>query len=132
MNNEIRQALKLIKEILANDPITRSDDKELILAVWEVQGLILTPEQKNRFKNAFSAETIRRTRAKLNEQGEFLPPTQVLRRRKRLNAKMREEMRHPLTEQTVEYEPVPGRPNTLRPIIKTPVREQGIINYGTK
>ncbi len=131
MNNEIRQALKLIKQILANDPITRSDDKELILAVWEAQGLILTPEQKNRFKNAFSAETIRRTRAKLNEQGEFLPSTQILRRRKRLDATMRNMMREPLKD-PVEYEPVPGRPNTLRPVIKIPVGKQGVINYGTK
>lgn len=46
-------------------PDTRSSDKKLLLTYWEKQGLILTPEQKRKFMDCTTAESITRARRKL-------------------------------------------------------------------
>jgi len=88
MIQQIKNAEGLVKEILASYPETRSDDKKLILKVWEAQGLILTPEQKNLFKTCFSTETIRRTRQKIQEEGQFEATDEVKHARKKKEKEM--------------------------------------------
>ncbi len=61
INMDIKNAEPLIRKILSEFPETRNDDRELILKVWEAQGLKLSSYQAKLFKRVFSPETIRRT-----------------------------------------------------------------------
>ena len=69
--NQYKNAEHTIREVLRIYPETRNDDRELILKVWEVEGLELTPIQKQFFLKVMPAETIRRTRQKIQESGEL-------------------------------------------------------------
>lgn len=66
-----------IETVLRERVQTRSDDKMLILAVWEELGLKLTKEQIEVFYDLPSTETIRRVRQKLQEQGKYLATKEV-------------------------------------------------------
>jgi hypothetical protein len=64
----------VVEAVLARRPETRADHRLLMFRVWELQGLELTREQWAVVEELFQPETIRRTRAKLqNEEGRFLP-----------------------------------------------------------
>ena len=54
-----------VETILKHLPETRSSDKKLLLAYWQEQGLMLTPEQKQKFMKCTTAESITRARCKL-------------------------------------------------------------------
>lgn len=64
---------KFIALILKDNEKAREDDRELILAVWEKQGLRLTEQQKYMFRKVMSPETIRRSRQKIQEFGFYRP-----------------------------------------------------------
>lgn len=55
-------AEKFVRTVLRDVPITRNNDRVLMLEVWERQGLHLTTEQKKMFMRVLNPETIRRTR----------------------------------------------------------------------
>ena len=64
--------------VLLNKPETRNSDIDLIVEVWNAQGLHLTNQQIEHLKTRCSnPETIRRIRQKLQEQGKYLPSEQV-------------------------------------------------------
>ena len=75
LNNQIRQILLLNKK-------ARNSDKELIIEVWKANGLRLTQDQIAIFKKLPSTESIRRTRQKIQENGEFLADNNIRRTRK--------------------------------------------------
>ena len=63
-----------VETTLDRHPETRSDNRFLILRIWDELGLDLTPEQWARVPSLPQPETLRRTRAKIqNEEGRFLP-----------------------------------------------------------
>lgn len=70
-----------IERVLREHPETRSSDKTLILRVWEMYGFGLSEAQKEIFMKLPQAETIRRVRQKLQEQGKYQANDQVKRQR---------------------------------------------------
>lgn len=62
---------KLVERVLQQNPQARDDDKALMLEVWEMQGLCFSETQKKAFKRASSPESIRRTRQKFQQDGEY-------------------------------------------------------------
>lgn len=63
-----------VEEVLSRHAETRRDNRLLILRVWEEYGLQLTPAQWETVTRLPQPETIRRTRAKLqNEEGRYQP-----------------------------------------------------------
>lgn len=63
-----------VEKVLASYPETRSDNRLLLFRVWEQQGLQLTPEQWEMVTHLRQPETIRRTRAKVqNDEGRYRP-----------------------------------------------------------
>ena len=66
-----------VKQILSNHPETRDSDRKLILKVWQAEGLELTPEQRAKFMDCSSPETIRRIRQKLQEYNYYPASKQV-------------------------------------------------------
>lgn len=62
----------LIEQVLREHNAARSSDRILQLRVWHELGLILTPEQRAKFMEMPSSETIRRVRQKLQEDGKYL------------------------------------------------------------
>ncbi len=90
MISEILNAENLVKQILAECPETRSNDKELIIKVWEAQGLYLSDEQLEIFKKCFSTETIRRTRQKLQEEGLYPATENIQNKRRKLEQQTRD------------------------------------------
>ena len=88
-----KNSRKLILDILEKHPVTRGNDLELILKVWEYQGLHLTPQQLYLIHKVYTPETIRRTRQKIQEEGYFPAPKIVQEQRSLLEDSYREEMR---------------------------------------
>ena len=78
----------IVEKLLRDTPATRNDDILLILKVWELEGLNLTPEQKIKFKQVSKPETIRRTRQKIQEE-RYKPVEAVGQARKELATKTR-------------------------------------------
>lgn len=68
---------KVIEKILREDPVARDSDRRLILAVWEHYGLVLTREQRAKFMDTPSTESIRRTRQKFQEHGMYLASERI-------------------------------------------------------
>ena len=62
---------KLVERVLSQKPEARDDDKALMLEVWEMQGLCFSETQKKAFRRASSPESIRRTRQKFQQEGEY-------------------------------------------------------------
>lgn len=60
--------LQRVESILEHLPATRNSDKRLLLTYWEKQGLLLTDEQKRKFMNLTTAESITRARRKLKRK----------------------------------------------------------------
>jgi hypothetical protein len=95
MLSELKQANKIVEKVLQEYPITRGNDKELIIKFLEEQGLFLIEDQQKIFKKCFSVESCRRTRERLQEKGLYLPSQDV--RSRRLNADI--EMRNAVSSQ---------------------------------
>ena len=75
----------LVKTYLRDYSETRKSDRELMIRIWEQEGLKLDLYQKNCFLTKCSSpETIRRTRQKIQHDGFYLPDekTQKLRKQK--------------------------------------------------
>lgn len=87
--NDFKTAKKLIQSVLRDNEKTRGDDKELILTVWEKQGLKLDESQKALFKKVLPPETITRARRKIQETGLFKPRTVVYEQRQILEKEVR-------------------------------------------
>lgn len=68
-----------VESILKFVPETRSSDKKLLMTFWEKQGLILTPEQKRKFMDCTTAESI--TRARRNLKTEYPATKEVTEKR---------------------------------------------------
>lgn len=62
----------VVEEVLKIRQKARNSDRDLIACVWYKYGLRLTPEQYDKLMEIPSAETIRRIRQKLQEQGKYL------------------------------------------------------------
>lgn len=71
----------LIRSILRDDLRARDSDKELIIQVLIRKGFNPTKRQIEILRD-LSFESIRRTRQKLQEAGEFLPSLKVAKQRK--------------------------------------------------
>lgn len=67
----------IVKRVLRDNPGTRNSDRELLLVVWEEMGFYLSENQRAKFKDLPSTETIRRIRQKLQEGGEFVATNKV-------------------------------------------------------
>lgn len=61
-----------IKRLVRANPELADDDKRLIASIWYIEGWT-DPELYNHLKAVSSPETIRRTRAKLVEEGVIKP-----------------------------------------------------------
>lgn len=71
-----------VKWALKNVPFTRDSDIELIIQVWEQEGLILSHHQQNILRTKCSKpETIRRLRQKFQERGLYPASDRVERAR---------------------------------------------------
>lgn len=60
-----------VERVLQDNVSTRSNDRLLMLKIWEDEGLRFTPEQQQAFMKVSSPETIRRNRQKLQEDGKY-------------------------------------------------------------
>jgi hypothetical protein len=80
---------KIIEQTLRDNPGTRNSDRKLILEVWRRQGFELTAYQEEMFWRVGSAESIRRTRQKLQEKGLFLATEPIQKERARRGLKTR-------------------------------------------
>jgi hypothetical protein len=63
---------RLVRQALKDNPQARNSDRVLLIQVWHTLGLNLTPDQIRKFLDIPSAETIRRVRQKLQENGEYV------------------------------------------------------------
>lgn len=61
----------IVERTLEKYEKARSSDKLLLLYIWHQLGLEFTPEQREKFMDMPSAETIRRIRQKLQENGKY-------------------------------------------------------------
>lgn len=72
----------VVESTLAHYEAARSNDRLLLIQVWEAQGFIMTPEQKAKFMELPSAETIRRVRQKIQEEGKY-PANEYVRKQRK-------------------------------------------------
>lgn len=84
--------MKIVEEILSLYPSARNSDKELLLRVWEEEGLLLTPHQVEIFKGCTSDETITRKRRELQESGLYLATEPVRKSRFKKEIEKRNEV----------------------------------------
>lgn len=96
----------ITERALKNAPRARSDDKELLLLVWESYGLYLSETQRAKLKAAPSMETIVRIRRKLQEQGLYIATDRVRRNR---NFKAMEVQQRMPTTKPEKIEPLLGQ-----------------------
>jgi hypothetical protein len=81
----------VVRDLVKEKPYLVEDDKVLLLAVWEHQGLKLTEEQKVAwFDDCSTPETITRSRRWLLEQGLIDQSVEAEFRRQRLAMQYRE------------------------------------------
>lgn len=59
---------RLVERSLQKGQLYRDSDKELLLDVWEAQGLYFSQTQKQAFMNCSTAETITRARRALKDK----------------------------------------------------------------
>ena len=81
-----------VRFILAHFPEARSNDKLLMLLYWELIDKIKIPRE---FRQAFlhratHPETIRRCRQRIQAKQKYLPPEEVLERRRKLRKAFKE------------------------------------------
>lgn len=59
----IENAKELVKGVMADNPTTRDNDFDLIFETWELQGVIVPPDMREKIKkNCYTPETITRAR----------------------------------------------------------------------
>jgi hypothetical protein len=104
MLGKIRNVSKTVERVLASTPETRDSDTKLIIKVWELQGLCLTPEQQEKLHNVANPESIRRNRQKLQERGLYLGSLKIMRERKLRSYEMEQAM--PAYRSEYEYDPI--------------------------
>ena len=74
MSNIRYKIQKVIQKVLKEQPITRLDDKRLILEVWKEEGLHLGKMREAYFlANCSPPESITRARRKMQEDGFYKP-----------------------------------------------------------
>ncbi len=78
---DYKDSESFVKSILAEKPETRGDDWELLMAVWEKQGLKLTDDQKKMLRKCHPAETITRARRATQATGLYRPDRNVFEQR---------------------------------------------------
>jgi hypothetical protein len=71
----------VVLRVLRQDPLSRENDNRLVLAVCRELGYDLRPEQVDFISGLPSFAGIVRSRAKIQEQGRFLPPPEVWQKR---------------------------------------------------
>lgn len=81
----------LVRKILAEQPKTRDSYIELVFAVWEEQGLHLTPEQRSKISGLSNNESISRAARKIWENGEFKASEFVRKKRQQNEIEYRQE-----------------------------------------
>lgn len=74
---------ELVMKILKEYPETRSNDKLLVIKVWEYQGLKLTDQQINFLLNkyTYNSETITRIRREIQSRGLYRPDLEIQKQR---------------------------------------------------
>jgi hypothetical protein len=87
LKEEYEQAKKAVANILATDEEARNNDLWLIYRVWTHEQGIKVFIPFDEFQRLFSFETIRRTRQKFNEAGQYLPTDKSVMVRRRLKEK---------------------------------------------
>jgi len=87
-----------VYKILSSNPAARNSDKVLILEMWRMQDLHLTPDQQQKFMEVSSPESIRRARQKIQENGEFLADEKVQAKREELRQEVAGEAVAPKVE----------------------------------
>lgn len=83
-----------VESVLGTHMQARSNDKKLILEVWKKEGLPINWEFEQAFlgRDVSSPESVRRTRQKLQESGQYLAPKPVREARAKLEQETRQEM----------------------------------------
>lgn len=77
MYREIRNIKRDVESVLQVSHDARNSDRALILQVWAECGLVLDEKQREIWRNLPSSESIRRTRQKFQECGEYLADKEV-------------------------------------------------------
>lgn len=88
----MRQISSVVQNLLRDNAKMRNNDRLLILTVWENYGFKLTDEQRQKFWDLPSAETIRRIRQKLQEKGDYPADASVARVRRHRSMVMQQNM----------------------------------------
>lgn len=84
---------KVLRDNVHSDVSPRDSDKELTIQVMEHYGLWLSETQKAKFRNLpFALESIRRTRQKFQEQGQYTASQFVRRHRKFKSMEVQQKM----------------------------------------
>ena len=86
---------ELVIKILKDYPETRSNDKLLVIKVWEYQGLKLNEQQVNFLLNVYTynSESITRSRREIQSRGLYRSSPDVLKQRNLFEELKREEYR---------------------------------------
>jgi len=90
---DFKNAEQLVARVLKKYPEARSNDRELIRLVWELQGFRIPKKLLSFYYRVLSPETIRRTRQKLQSQGLFLPEPKKVAERSLFAMEMRDYFR---------------------------------------
>ena len=109
MIDEIRNKKDLVGKVLRDVPDTRDSDRLLILEVWEREGLILNPIQREQFMQVSSTETIRRVRQKYQEEGLYPAQDKIKKERDYRSWEMQQVM--PSVKPKLQYD---QETNTMR------------------
>lgn len=71
-STEMRETMRIrdkVKRVLTNKPDTKSNEKDLLLEVWEIEGFYLSDRQKQLFKDKCTTpESITRARRDLRQK----------------------------------------------------------------
>lgn len=111
------------EQVLAENQLYRDNDIELILRVWELEGFVLTPEQRKKFRQVTFPDSITRKRRELRHEYPASPEVEAERMRREIEE--REYYRNKTKEMsstTVRY--VERTPGVLTPIYETTVITQ--------
>lgn len=88
-----KNAEEITRSVLATNVESRGNDVELVLSVWEKQGLKLTDDQKKIAKMCYSPESITRARRKIQEVGLYRPSKEIQQKRMFMEDMYRENYR---------------------------------------
>lgn len=114
----------IVESTLAYHEDTRSNDRLLLLRVWEAQGFHLTQSQKNKFMEVSSAESIRRVRQKIQEQGRY-PANEYVKKQRKFKAMQIQQMIPKTKPEKVEelvQKPLFHLPTSTNPRISRRIR----------